>query len=115
MTIHKAGLSGRPGASCIWAGLCPKTLQPVQLIPIPQVFFAAKVSILNTMEDAPLTKRPKPFLSPIDDFVFKSLFDDPNHLEAIVIVFLKTFLDLPDEDYAEIAVARRQGRKNMRP
>ncbi|MDR3073340.1 MAG: Rpn family recombination-promoting nuclease/putative transposase [Deltaproteobacteria bacterium] len=44
-----------------------------------------------------------PPLSPKDDFVFRKLFGDQNHVD-MVLSFLKTFVDLPDDEYADIAV-----------
>ena len=45
-----------------------------------------------------------PPLSPKDDFVFRKLFGDQNHVDMI-ISFLKTFLDLRDVDYLEMTIA----------
>jgi predicted transposase/invertase (TIGR01784 family) len=51
-----------------------------------------------------LTEQAEPLLSPKDDFVFQRLFGDQNHMD-IVIDFLKSFVDLPDEDYVEITIS----------
>jgi predicted transposase/invertase (TIGR01784 family) len=40
---------------------------------------------------------------PKEDFVFRKLFGDPNHVDMI-ISFLKTFVDLPDEEYVEVTI-----------
>ncbi|MDR2800552.1 MAG: hypothetical protein LBB52_04695 [Desulfovibrio sp.] len=40
----------------------------------------------------------QPF-SPKEDFIFRKLFGDQNHVDMIVS-FLKTFVNLPDEEYA---------------
>ncbi|MDR2819014.1 MAG: Rpn family recombination-promoting nuclease/putative transposase [Desulfovibrio sp.] len=45
-----------------------------------------------------------PPLSPKDDFVFRKLFGDQNHID-MVVDFLKSFVKLPDKDYAEITIA----------
>lgn len=42
--------------------------------------------------------------SPKEDFVFRKLFGDQNHADMI-IAFLKTFVDLPDEEYADVAIS----------
>ena len=44
-----------------------------------------------------------PPLSPKDDFVFRKLFGEPRDVDMIVS-FLKTFVDLPDEEYVEITI-----------
>jgi predicted transposase/invertase (TIGR01784 family) len=54
-----------------------------------------------------MTEHTRELLSPKDDFVFRSLFGDQNHID-MVIAFLKSFVDLPDEEYAEIAVVDPQ-------
>jgi predicted transposase/invertase (TIGR01784 family) len=64
---------------------------------------AAKGSIFRIQEDTILTGQTRQLLSPKDDFVFRSLFGDRNHID-MVIAFLKSFVDLPDEAYAEIAI-----------
>jgi predicted transposase/invertase (TIGR01784 family) len=68
------------------------------------VTLAGKHSILIIQEDTILTGQTKSLLSPKDDFVFRSLFGDQNHIDTVVD-FLKSFLDLPAEDYAEINIA----------
>jgi predicted transposase/invertase (TIGR01784 family) len=65
------------------------------------VTLAGKGSILRIQEGTIVTGQPRPLLSPKDDFVFRSLFGDQNHID-MVVAFLKSFVDLPDEDYAEI-------------
>jgi predicted transposase/invertase (TIGR01784 family) len=42
-------------------------------------------------------------LSPKDDFVFHLLFGDQNHVDMIV-AFLKSFVELPDDEYTELTI-----------
>jgi predicted transposase/invertase (TIGR01784 family) len=62
---------------------------------------------MNHQEDVILsgnyTSARLPPLSPKDDFVFRRLFADQNHVDMI-ISFLKTFVDLPDEEYVEVTI-----------
>jgi predicted transposase/invertase (TIGR01784 family) len=51
-----------------------------------------------------VTGQTRPLLLPKEDFVFRSLFGDQNHMD-MVVAFLKSFVDLPDEDYEEIIIA----------
>jgi predicted transposase/invertase (TIGR01784 family) len=66
--------------------------------------FGRETPYLHHQEDATLTGQTRPLLSPKDDFVFRSLFGDQNHID-MVVAFLKSFVDLPDEEYAEIIIA----------
>jgi predicted transposase/invertase (TIGR01784 family) len=75
-----------------------------------RVTLAGKRRIFIIQEGTTLTGQPRPLLSPKDDFVFRSLFGDQNHID-IVIAFLKSFMDLPDADYAEMTIAD----PNLRP
>jgi predicted transposase/invertase (TIGR01784 family) len=63
---------------------------------------------MNHQEDAILTGTQNtmtalPPLLPKDDFVFRKLFGDQNHVDMI-ISFLKTFVELPDEEYADVTI-----------
>jgi predicted transposase/invertase (TIGR01784 family) len=69
----------------------------------------AKQDILDSREDTILTSKQNttadlPPLSPKDDFVFRKLFGDQNHVDMI-ISFLKTFVDLRDVEYLEMTIA----------
>jgi hypothetical protein len=44
---------------------------------------------------------PKPFLSPINDAVFKMIFGDSRDIEHLTN-FLKSALTIPPEDYEEV-------------
>jgi predicted transposase/invertase (TIGR01784 family) len=63
-----------------------------------------KWDILNFQEDTILTGQSRQLLSPKEDFVFHKLFGDQNHID-MVVDFLKSFVNLPDKDYAEITIA----------
>jgi predicted transposase/invertase (TIGR01784 family) len=62
-----------------------------------------KLDILDFQEDTTLTGQSRPPLLPKDDFVFRKLFGDQNHVDMI-ISFLKSFVDLPDEEYVDVTI-----------
>ncbi|MDR1306187.1 MAG: Rpn family recombination-promoting nuclease/putative transposase [Treponema sp.] len=44
-------------------------------------------------------------LSPLNDYVFSLLFGDQRHIK-ILAAFLKSVLDIPEEDYASLTIYR---------